>query len=49
MKSAGQYPETGIEVVLRGGFYQLAGGMTFRSEDSGTEGAEVIYRAYGNE
>lgn len=49
MKSAGQYPETGIEVVLRGGFYQLAGGLTFRSEDSGTEGAEVIYRAYGNE
>ena len=49
IKRAGQYPETGIEVVLRGGFYQLAGGMNIRQEDSGMEDAEVIYRAYGSE
>lgn len=43
------YPEKGICVYFRGGVYTMAKGVDFGAEDSGEEGAPVVYRAYGNE
>jgi len=43
------YPEGGITVYLRGGNYNLNDTFELTSEDSGTENAPVIWRAYENE
>ena len=42
-------PGGGIAVCLRGGRYFLEEGLTFVKEDSGTEGAPVVYRSYPGE
>ncbi len=49
MKKAGQIPSKGVVVYLRGGDYAIQEGTTFTSEDSGSEGAPIIYRSYPGE
>jgi len=38
-----------VTVYLRGGTYYLPQTLVFTSEDSGTEQARIVYRAYGDE
>ena len=49
MKEQGKYPEDGVNVYFREGQYGVSETLTFTAEDSGEEGAPVIYRAYQNE
>lgn len=49
MKKAGNIPSKGIVVYFRGGDYGLTENITFTSEDSGSEGAPVVYRSYPGE
>ncbi|MCK9265751.1 right-handed parallel beta-helix repeat-containing protein [bacterium] len=42
-------PQGGIGVYLRGGKYFITEGLKFNQEDSGKEGAPVVYRSYPGE
>ena len=42
-------PEKGISVYLRGGEYFVEDTVVFSDEDSGTEGAPVVYRSFPGE
>jgi hypothetical protein len=45
LKKASRLPAGGVVVELRGGVYQLAAPLELSAEDSGNEGAPVVYRA----
>ena len=51
LKSADAYPSEGMNVYIRGGEYNLntLGTVTLTSENSGEEGAPVVYQAYSDE
>ena len=49
LKQSGGLPKGGVAVNLRGGIYQLPASLQFTSEDSGSEGSPVVYRAYKEE
>ena len=49
LKKQGKYPSQGVTVNIREGRYFLESGLEFTKEDSGTDDAPVIWRAYGNE
>jgi len=49
LKQSGGLPKGGVAVNLRGGIYQLPGSLQFTTEDSGSEGSPVVYRAYKEE
>lgn len=49
LKQAGGIPKGGVAVNLLGGVYQLAEPLAFTQEDSGAEGAPVVYRAHKEE
>lgn len=49
LKAASPERRTPITVALRGGTYFLKQPLVFTAADSGSEGAPVIYAAYGNE
>ena len=49
MKNAGPLPAGGVTVWVRGGLYEMAETLTFEPEDSGTEAAPIVYRAYKDE
>ena len=42
-------PEGGVTVFVRGGTYRRTATFNLTAADSGTEGAPVVYRAYGTE
>ena len=46
LKKNGTYPKGGVTVTIRGGNYTVADAITFGKEDSGENGAPVVYRAY---
>lgn len=48
-KLKAQSSKLNIEVVLRGGRYELAKPLEFTAADSGTKERPVVWRAYGNE
>ncbi|MDY4976326.1 MAG: S-layer homology domain-containing protein [Clostridia bacterium] len=48
-KEEGKYPVGGATVYLRGGTYHLSSTFTLTEQDSGTQGAPVVYRPYGDE
>ena len=43
------FPQKGISVYLRGGEYFIEDTITFSEEDSGTDSAPVVFRAYQGE
>ncbi|MFB3041491.1 MAG: right-handed parallel beta-helix repeat-containing protein [Candidatus Poribacteria bacterium] len=45
MKQSGGMPAGGVTVELQGGVYQREGAFELSAEDSGREGAPVVYRA----
>jgi len=45
----GRKPGTSVEVLVRAGTYELTRTFRLAAEDSGTEGAPVVYRAYPKE
>ncbi|MEA3402777.1 MAG: right-handed parallel beta-helix repeat-containing protein [Armatimonadota bacterium] len=45
MKAAEGLPDGGVTVWLRGGLHRLEGPFELTEEDSGTEGAPIVYRA----
>lgn len=49
MISAGEYPETGITVYLRGGDYVMNSSFELTPQDSGTETAPITYMSYPGE
>ena len=49
LKRQGNYPAEGVTVTLRGGTYGRAESFLLNEEDSGEEGAPVIYRSYPGE
>jgi len=49
LKANGQYPEKGVSVNLREGKYVVNEPLELNEQDSGTEEAPIIYRAYGKE
>lgn len=49
LKQAEALPEGGIAVYLRGGAYTLGETFTLNAEDSGTESAPVVWRAFPGE
>lgn len=49
IKNDGAYPQGGITVYFREGVYFVKDTMILENADSGTDGAPVVYRAYGNE
>lgn len=49
LKRAGKLPKHGITVWLRGGVYTLAETFKLGPDDSGTDGAPIVYRAYPRE
>ncbi|MHC4503972.1 MAG: right-handed parallel beta-helix repeat-containing protein [Planctomycetota bacterium] len=49
IRRSGRAGRTAITVHLRGGTYYLPETLRFAAEDSGSERAPVVYRAYGNE
>lgn len=46
LKSEGEYPEGGVKVWIREGNYKVDKAITFTAEDSGVDGAPVIYQAW---
>lgn len=48
-KAEGRYPVGGATVYLRGGTYHVSSTFTLTEQDSGTQGAPVVYRPYGDE
>ncbi len=49
LKRSGHLPDGGITVRIRGGIYALAETFQLTAEDSGTQGAPIVYRAYKDE
>lgn len=49
MKKAGTIPSKGVVVYLRGGDYGVTAQTVFTSEDSGSEGAPIVFRSYPGE
>jgi len=49
LKEAGNLPEGGITVHIRGGVYSLTESFNLTARDSGTESSPIVYRAYNNE
>ena len=49
MKQAGQLPDGGVTVCIRGGLYSLTKTFQLTAEDSGTHSAPIVYRAYKDE
>ncbi len=49
MKKAGGLPPGGVTVFVRAGLYELAETLELAAQDSGTEAAPVVYRAYPGE
>ncbi|MCP4261792.1 MAG: hypothetical protein GY774_30475 [Planctomycetes bacterium] len=49
LKEAGDMPEGGITVHVRGGVYALTESFKLTNADSGTENSPIVYRAYRNE
>ena len=46
---AGSLPEGGITVNIRGGIYPISKTLKLTAEDSGAEGAPIVWRAYPGE
>lgn len=49
LKNDGAYPIGGVTVYVRGGEYFLANSFKLEQQDSGTDTAPIVYRAYENE
>jgi len=49
LKKAGDLPEGGVTVHIRGGVYPLKKSFELTAADSGTESSPIVYRAYKNE
>ena len=49
MKSAGLLPADGVTVYLRGGVHRLRRMFDLAAQDSGSPGAEIVYRAFEDE
>ena len=49
LKEAGDLPEDGVMVHIRGGVYSLAKSFELTDRDSGTESSPIVYRAYQDE
>lgn len=49
LKQAGQLPDGVVTVYIRGGIYSLTKTFQLAAEDSGTDGAPIIYQAYKDE
>ena len=49
LKKNGKIPKGGVTVFVRGGLYELADAFRLTAEDSGTQDAPIIYRAYKKE
>ncbi|MEC0090013.1 right-handed parallel beta-helix repeat-containing protein [Paenibacillus macquariensis] len=49
LKSKGQLPNGGVTVYLRGGVYPRNQSFVLNEEDSGTDEAPIVYRAYPGE
>ena len=49
IKNSGEYPEGGVVVYFREGSYSITKSIELTNQDSGTEYAPVVYRAYMNE
>lgn len=49
LKENGNYPENGVTVYIRGGYYNLKKGIKFEEQDSGTKEGPITYRAYKDE
>lgn len=49
LNASGKIAAKGAVVYLRGGTYSVTRSLTLGAEDSGKEGAPVVYRAYPNE
>jgi len=45
LKAAGPLPEGGVAVELQGGIYELEAPFELSAEDSGAEGAPIVYRS----
>ncbi len=45
LKQAGGIPAGGVTVQLAGGVYELSAPLSLEQQDSGTEGAPIVYRA----
>lgn len=48
-KQQGMVPESGFTVYVRGGTYQLSESFQLNEQDSGEEGAPIVYRPYQDE
>ena len=49
IKAAGKYPAKGIAVSFRGGQYSILNTVKFDGNDSGEDGAPVVYKPYNGE
>ena len=49
LKNEGGLPSGGVTVWVRGGTYELGQTLKLAAEDSGAEGAPIVYRAYQDE
>ncbi len=49
LRDNGAYPEGGIEIILRGGIYQMDSRLLINSKGSGEESAPVVYKNYDGE
>ena len=50
LKKSSGLPDGGVSVYIRGGDYNVTKNpIKFTEEDSGTENAPIVYKAYGNE
>ncbi|NOY43507.1 MAG: right-handed parallel beta-helix repeat-containing protein [Planctomycetes bacterium] len=49
IRSAGNFPEQGATVTLRGGKYQLAEPFVLERQDTGTDNGPIVYRAADGE
>ncbi|KPK42225.1 MAG: hypothetical protein AMK72_14545, partial [Planctomycetes bacterium SM23_25] len=48
-KERGGVPAGGIDIALRGGVYLMTGAFELTDEDSGREGARIVYRNHAGE
>lgn len=49
LKNNGEFPAEGVEVVLRGGNYELTEKISLTAADSGTETGKVVYKSFEGE
>lgn len=49
LKQTGDLPDGGVTVIVRGGVYALAKPFELSEQDSGTEGAPIVYMAFPGE